>query len=205
MRVQGYRGRLTTEHFLLMEMPQRFWNVKFEEIAPGLREVIREYLRNMHEMLDRGDGLLLWGENGRGKTSACCFVAKEVRRTGASVLVMTAARLIDSEMESVKGVGSSFMDRARTVDFLVLDDLGKEHQGKGEWSERLLESLLRERSGARLATFITANMGPEHLRQRYKPSLVEMLKEITYPVCVEGENKRDRAMIGIAQRVGLAS
>lgn len=205
MRVKGYRGSLTTEHFLLMEMPTRFWKVKFQEIAPGLREVIREYLHNLNEMLDRGDGLLLWGENGRGKTSACCYVAKEVRRTGASVLVLTAARLLESELEATKGIGPSFMDRARSVDFLVLDDLGKEHKGKTEWSERLLESLLRERSGARLTTFITANMGPEGLRKQYKLSMLEVLKETTYPVLVEGDNRRDLAMVDLGQRIGLAS
>lgn len=204
MRVKGHRGRLTAEHFLLMRMPERFWRVKFDQIEPRLRGVVRSYLRNLDDALDNGDGLLLWGKNGRGKTSAACYVAKEVRRTGASVLIITAASLIESVLEKVETEdGAPLIDRARTVDFLLLDDLGKEHKGKSSWAARVLETLFRERSANKLSTFITANSSPDGLRERYKVSMMEVLKEIVVPVQVTGDNRRDGLSDELCKRIGV--
>jgi DNA replication protein DnaC len=178
---------------MLMRIPRRFWAVTFDQIEPSLQDVVRNYLQNLDTMLDDGDGLLLWGENGRGKTSAACFVAREVRRTGASVLMITAASLIESVLEKIEVQEGLLLDRARTVDFLLLDDLGKEHPGRSGFADRVLENLLRERSAAHLTTFITTNMSFEGLKQRYKKSMLEVMKENVLPLKVEGENYRDKA------------
>jgi DNA replication protein DnaC len=193
MRVHGQRSTLTAEHFLLMRIPRRFWEVTFDQIEVDLKEVVRNYLNNLDTMLDTGGGLLLWGENGRGKTSAAAFVAREVRRTGASVLMITSASLMESVMEKTEVAEGLLIDRARTVDFLLLDDLGKEHPGKSGFSDRVLENLLRVRSASHLTTFITTNMSHEGLKQRYKKSMLEVMKENTLPVRVEGKNYRDEA------------
>lgn len=200
MRIVGQRGRLTAEHFLLMRIPRRFWEVTFDQIEPDVKGVIRNYLQNLDEMLDNGDGLLLWGKSGHGKTCAAVFVAREVRRTGASVLMLTAASLIESVLEKTEVEEGLLLDRARTVDFLLLDDLGKEHPGRSGFAERTLENLLRERSAARLTTFMTTNMGYEGLKERYKMSMLEVMKEMMLPVKVEGENYRNEAQ----QKLGKA-
>jgi len=194
MRIEGYRGRLTAEHFMLMRIPRRFWDVTFDQIHPGAQGVVRNYLNELDVMLDNGDGLLLWGPNGRGKTSAAAFVAKEVRRTGASVLMVTAAMLLDSVLQKTEAEdGLLIMELARTVDFLLIDDLGKEHASKSGFSDRVFENLLRERGSNRLTTWITTNMGRDGLVERYKHSMMEVLKELVVPVKVEGDNHRDDA------------
>lgn len=182
---------MTAEHFLLMRIPRRFWEVTFDQIEPSAQVVIRNYLQNLGQMLDNGDGLLLWGPNGRGKTSAAAFVAKEVRRTGASVLMATAASLLDSVLQKTEVEGGLLIELARTVDFLLIDDLGKEHASKSGFSDRVFENLLRERGSNRLTTWITTNMGRDGLAERYKHSMMEVLKELVVPVKVDGENRRD--------------
>lgn len=199
MRIVGQRSRLTADHLLLMRVPRRFWGVKFDLIEPDLQPILRNYLKNLDAMLDGGNGLLLWGENGRGKTSAAVFVAMEARRTGASVLMLTAASLIESIMEKVEVEEGLLVDRARAVDFLLLDDLGKEHPGKSGFSDRVLENLFRERTAAKLTTFATSNMEHDRLTERYKKSMLEVMKEALLPVKVEGKNFRDEVREGLTK------
>lgn len=203
MRIVGQRNTLTTEHFQLMRIPRRFWGVTFDQIAPRLKGVVRNYLQHLDEMLDNGNGLLFAGNNGIGKTSAACFVAREVRRTGASVLMITVASLIESVLEKVEVEEGLLLDRARTVDFLLLDDLGKEHPGKSRFSDRVLENLLRERSAARLTTFVTSNMSIKDLNERYDTSMMEVIKETVLPVVVEGVNYRDEAQEKLSKALAV--
>jgi len=203
MRIVGQRNRLTADHFLLMRIPRRFWEVKFDQIEPHLQGIIRNYLQNLDDMLDSGSGLLLAGENGVGKTSAACFVAREVRRTGASVFMITAAGLIESVIEKAEVEDGLVIDRARSVDFLLLDDLGKEHAGKSQFADRVLENLIRERSAAHLTTFVTTNMSIEKLSERYKISMLEVMKETVLPVKVEGENYREAAQKNLSKALSV--
>lgn len=193
MRIVGQRSRLTVEHFLLMRIPRRFWGITFDQIEPDLKEVVRNYLQNLDMMLDNGHGFLFAGNNGVGKTSAACFIAREVRRTGASVLMITAASLIESVLEKTEVEEGLLLDRTRIVDFLLLDDLGHEHSSKSKFEDRVLENLLRERGSACLTTFITTNMSIEDLKERYETSMLEVMKEMMLPVVVEGKNYRDEA------------
>lgn len=199
MRIVGQRSRLTADHLLLMRIPRRFWEVKFDQIEPDLQGILRNYLKHLDDMLDSGSGLLLWGENGRGKTSAAVFMAMEVRRTGASALMITAASLIDSVMEKTEVEDGLLVDRARVVDFLLLDDLGKEHPGRSGFSDRLLENIFRERTAAKLTTFVTSNMEHVALTERYKKSMLEVMKEALLPVRVEGKNFRDESRAGLTK------
>jgi DNA replication protein DnaC len=203
MRLGGYRGRLTAEHFLLMRIPRRFWEAAYDQIEPGTREVIRSYLMQIDTMLDSGTGLLLWGKNGRGKTSAAVVVAKEARRRGASVLMTTAASLVDSIIQKTEVEDGLLIDRARSVDFLLIDDLGKEHDAASGFSTRVFENLIRERSAAKLTTWITTNMGMEELSERYMSSMMEVLKETVLPIKVDGENRRDEAAKKMLRAVGM--
>jgi DNA replication protein DnaC len=214
MRIVGQRLRLTADHLLWMRLPSRFWEVTFAEIpnevptnsdkpsAHPLQPIIQRYLSQLDDHLDRGEGLLLRGDNGGGKTSAASVVAKEVRRTGASVLYVTAERLRQSVLEKEEfAEGQLLIDRARNVDFLLLDDLGKEHPGQSGFSERLFEDLLRERSSNKRTTFITTNYAMEKIAERYKTSMIEVMKETLLPVRVVAPNRRDDAQEGLRRRL----
>ncbi len=157
------------------------------------------YLQKMDSMLDHGDGLLLWGEWGVGKTCAACVLAKEARRKGASVLFATTETLRSAVLEK-EGFDDDqlLIDRARQVEFLVLDDLGKEHSGESGFTERLFENLLRERSAHQRATIVTTNMDPAALGKKYKLSMMEVIKESLVPLHFEGENRREEG----ARRIG---
>jgi DNA replication protein DnaC len=192
MRIVGYRMRLTQAHIDRMRIPQRFWFVGRREIIPEVREIVDKYIKNLDENLDVGEGLLMWGTNGTGKTSAAVFIGLEVRRRGATVFFVQAERLRASVLEKeMFDDEQTVMERARAVDFLILDDLGKEHPGETGFSERLFENLLRERSATKKTTIVTTNLSVDKLKETYVRSMLEVMRETLYPLCFEGENLRE--------------
>lgn len=191
MRIVGHRMRLTQAHIDRMRIPQRFWFVERREIIPEVLGIIDKYIRNLDQNLDNGEGLLMWGPNGTGKTSAAVFIGLEVRRRGATVYFVQAERLRASVLErEMFDDEQTLMERARVVDFLILDDLGKEHPGETGFSERLFENLFRERSAAKKTTIVTTNLSVEVLKKTYVRSLLEVIRETLYPLEFEGENLR---------------
>lgn len=208
MRIKGHRGQLTAEHLLLMRIPRRYWEASFDRIDPETRKIIRGYLHALDDMLDRGEGLLLRGPNGSGKTSTAAYVAKEVRRTGASVLMATAASLRDSVFDKPQPTEDlTLLELARAVDFLVIDDLGKESANR--FTQHFFENLLRERGANRLTTWITTNADQEGLEALYKKAFIEVLKELVVPVAMHEVNHRDdeqailQELLGVGKRLGV--
>lgn len=201
--------RLTQAHVERMKIPRRFWDVSFDQISDEIRPKIEAYLRGLDDKLDRGEGLLLWGSNGVGKTSVAVLIALEVRRRGSSVLFVTAEGLRSAVLEGTMFDDEQTMiERARAVDFLVLDDLGKEHPGETGFTERLFENLFRERSAARRATFVTTNLpmrpsedGTRALTTAYIPSMIEVMKETMHPIRYVGPNLRDAIRADMADRM----
>lgn len=192
MRVRGHRIRLTQAHMELMRIPRRFWSTSVDRIPESCRDRTIGYCRDMDGMLDDGVGLFFWGRNGVGKTAATVFIAMEARRHGAPVLFVTAETLRQSVLDKeMFRPDMSLIDRARTVDVLVLDDLGKEHSGQTGFTERLFENLFRERSASQKTTIVTSNMDLTKLGERYKLSMLEVMKESCYPVRVEGPSQRE--------------
>lgn len=203
-RISDNRVRLTAEHLLWMRVPRRYWQATFGQIRNDeARAVIGAYMRDIVRRLQDGDGLLMWGANGTGKTCAAVVVAKEARRHGASVFFIHAADLKRAAVETVPfDAESSIIDRARAVDLLVVDDLGKEVVPSGSgYHERFVEALFRARMADRRASVITTNVAPKDLADLYKPSLVEVLRESTLPIAFLGDSLRAEAAANLQRRV----
>ena len=149
-------------------------------------------MANLDEHLRDGNGLYLWGPNGRGKTGAAVVVAMEVRRRNRTALFVSASDLRRIVIDQVPFDNEQLMiDRAVEVDLLVLDDLGKGVQDDKAFGERLLDDLLRKRSAELRSTILTANMDPTTFRADYKASTVEVLKECMVAIEFRGADMRD--------------
>lgn len=195
-----YRRELTQGDMERMKIPCRYWSVRFDEISdvsvegyPSPRDMVKRYITNMAEMRQRGGGLVLYGSNGTGKTSACVYVAKEYRRRGHTVLFLEAAELKGLVMEKAAfDEDETWWDRAKSVDVLVIDDLGKETLDSTGFGAALFDELLRARNARKLVTFITSNVPPRLWQTDLglRDSTAHVLKECTVPVKVTGGDKR---------------
>jgi DNA replication protein DnaC len=184
-----------------MRIPARYWGVTYREISDGVhKDIVQKYLRNLEDMTTRGVGLLLYGPNGRGKTGIAVVIAKELRRRGKTVLFLEAADLKRAVIDKIQfDATTSIFERARTVDALVLDDLGKGVQDGTGFGARLIDELIRYRNARKLLLFLTMNARPvrrnddeaSQLEEELKASTMHTLKECVVPVEVLGLDFRD--------------
>jgi DNA replication protein DnaC len=195
-----YRRELTRDDLERMKVPVRYWNVRFDEISdvavgddPSPREMVRRYIACMSAMRENGGGMVFYGPNGTGKTSACVYIAKEYRRRGYTVLFLAAADLkrlvIDKDAFDDD---ETWWARARDVDVLIIDDLGKETLDATGFGAGLFDELIRARNSHKLVTFITSNLLPKRWEKELelRASTAHVLKECTVPVKVTGDDKR---------------
>jgi len=189
-----YRRELTKDDLLRARVPKRYWTASMDGVQESVREVATKYLANIEEMLSKGVGLLLWGSNGIGKTSLSVVIGKEYRRRGQSLLFLEAAEIkgavISSEMFDEE---QTLWERAKTVEVLLIDDLGKGVQDSTGFGARVLDELIRHRNANKRVTFITTNMTLKAIEEELKSSTMHSLKECIYPMRISGEDLREAA------------
>lgn len=209
-KVARFYRKLDKDDLVRMKIPERHWSADLDRIADddgvmgseSTKEVIEKYMRNMDAMRHRGCGLVLWGKNGNGKTSAAVVVAKEFRRCGHTVLFLEAA-----SMKRVV-IGNEYFDedeswwsRICEVDMLVIDDFGKGvMDGKG-FGPSLFDEIVRTRNAHKKITFITSNLNPAEwvFELELKTSTIETLKECMIPVHADGRNQRNDTRDGLVE------
>ena len=89
---------------------------------------------------------------------------------------------------------ATLVQRAREVDVLILDDLGKElsHDNSTSVSERVIEALIRERMEEQKVTIITTNISSkEDMEERYETSFVRAMRGAFAIVDIDGPSHRD--------------
>jgi len=197
-----FRRELNRDDLERMRVPSRYWSARFDEISDvvirkigeSTRDVVGKYINRMAQARSEGAGLVFWGDNGCGKTSAAVVIAKEYRRRGYTVLFMEAADLKRMVIEKEHfDEEETYWDRARSVDVLVLDDFGKGIMDSTGFGASIFDELIRARNSRQMVTIITSNLPTKEWlgELELKKSTMESLRECTYPLHVVGENKRD--------------
>ena len=194
---EGGPRKLTQEELEWVRLPRRYWRATLDGVQEGVhKEVLSRFLGNMKAMMASGYGLLLWGSNGVGKTSIAAVIAKEAKRAGYSVYFTRAAdyrddvftgAMFDSEL--------TVRQKARSVDLLVLDDLGKEGKDASGSAERCYEDLVRSRTADLKSTVMTTNLTVEQFSDPdlggYRTSFLAVMRGSVLPTLVEGRDMRE--------------
>lgn len=189
--------QLTKNDLLRMRIPRNFWEASFDLIRPAKsdhKKHVGTYLKKIDYMYKENVGLGLWGKNGSGKTAILAMILKEARRYGFTGLFVRAEELRVADLKNREfEPGVPLLYRAQTVDFLGIDDLGKEHRGETSYAVNLLHGVFRSRSDERLPTIFTTNfcVTDRQFLEAYKASMVEILRECCQVICVEGHDFRD--------------
>jgi len=93
---------------------------------------------------------------------------------------------------------SEFMaDRAMSVPFLVIDDIGKEHRTNSGYSENNFGALLRYRVKTNRVTSLTSNLNPKVFGEVYGRSTQQLVKEAMSPIKIEGPDMREKVSLKI--------
>lgn len=165
----------------------------------------QDYISNLPAMKAQGMGLVYAGQNGVGKTHLACAVMSAAAAAGYKIecidlfsyvkmhldMFRLDARLragYDDQIDELDGIAQHLdyiMMRAR---FLLLDDLGREHESQSGWSNGQVFGLLRYRHTRNMPTIITTNLSFDELDERYTEGLSSYLLRATIMVEMKGDD-----------------
>lgn len=200
---KAFRRRLTGRDLERMRLPARFHHVTFDGVPDGgPKHVVRKFWIGMGTIFEPGEivlngwSALFTGDNDTGKTGAASVILKEARRRGFTCLFIRAQDYRSSVIDKEKFDGvTTVKQRCSEVDFLVLDDLGKEggdEFSSSSGSERMFEDLLRDRCGNRKVTVITTNATKQKMLSRYERSMLDVVGETFIIVPFDGVERTKR-------------
>lgn len=131
-------------------------------------EVATDYIKNFREYFTQGKGLYLEGPRGTGKTHLAIAIALAIINTGVPVICKTSIDILGDIKRCYERnsevTEEEVLEAYKTVDLLIIDDLGKEQVT--EWSVPVLYSILNERYEALLPTIITTNYNTTALAEK---------------------------------------
>jgi DNA replication protein DnaC len=157
-------GFLTTDRLNVARIPiksrKATWDYYKDELP--FKKQLLEYVDHLDDHRQDGQGLLLCGKSGYGKTSAACLIAMEVIKRNGYPMYVDVRRLAPLELGKY---GPERKRKLRTTCFLVIDDLGAE--ATKEVGASMLEAILRSREQRELPTIITTNYDGDEVENRY--------------------------------------
>lgn len=179
-----------------MNIGRRYWKSDLSAIPDQThRTVLKKYLEGIETNFSDGWGIWLWGQNSLGKTYAACSLLKEVVRKGYSAYCVLSDVLKSAYIDGERfDPNLTIVQRVEEVDFLLIEDLGKEYSGKGSgWAELNFENMIRKRSRELRPTLVTTNLTPAEFKERYKQSASAIAMETMTAVEVKGTDFRRKS------------
>lgn len=140
-----------------------------------------------------GEGLILHGPCGRGKTFLAACVCNRLLDAGFRCL-FTSTRRIRSQVESRYGSAEAMLSALRRNDLVVLDDLFRDRDT--EWGRELVFDVVDSLYASRVPVVVTTNVSKAALAcpsPRDQP-VVDRLKERCHAVEMSGPNRRQVTM-----------
>lgn len=149
------------------------------------------YCRQWESNKRENNGLLFYGQAGRGKTTIACCIANRLLDKGISVKAMSVIDMLQRVKDSFRSYGTDgeteLKSEIKRADLLILDDLGAEH--KTDWSTSLVYEIIDARYRSCKPTIITTNLTMTKLREhltddngvpRAYDRLIEMLSLVEF-------------------------
>jgi len=178
-------------------IPRRYWECSLDDYVVDkgndAREVVSDYIENIHDRLERGTGLTLCGPAGAGKTMLSCIIGRAAVEAGYSVMFVPMAQYMrwnlnliawgnreefDEEWEKAQ---RTILKIRNKIQFLLLDDVGKEHLTSSKFAEDEFDFLVRHRYNRALPTIITSNQFVDEWNTRYSSTSMESFAKEAFP------------------------
>ena len=163
----------------------------------GAMDKVFSYMERAEAYVRSGVGLILYGEMGTGKTALSSLLLKTLLAQGHDGYFTTFSEMIDTYTGgwNDKEERAWFHRRIKNAGVLVLDDIGREYQGRAKngLPESTFDEVLRHRIAASTPTIITTNRDMTEMQQGYGGNVMSLLHERSTTYKFIGEDFRDQA------------
>ena len=181
------------------QIPHTCRAAEIENLEASLARKVREGMTDKR-------GALLYGPTGLGKTFAMVAAMKAISRAmpsrqfGPNVILdeerNTVCKFVDWP-EFVAGLDRNENATSQLFAWrgpLFVDDVGQEHFAasgyKQGWAESIFEQFVNRRTGSGLALWVTTNLMPNEMRDRYGERAMSRLAEHCVLIRLEGADRR---------------
>lgn len=195
------RPVVSESSLILMGVPKHFCKVTLDDFKeyPEVREVkkfVKEYIDNLYENMEENRGIFFCGSNGVGKSMLSSIILKEAYRRRYTCRRVTFSQYIGyyTEAWNVKdkkekdALESDFYEQYKGVEFLVLEEIGKEIDSK--IAKPILEDLLRYREEHGLVTIICCNLDLPEFKNLYGNSICSLVNGNETIIKIVGKDRR---------------
>lgn len=195
------RPAVSESSLILMGVPKHFCKVTLDDFKeyPEVREVkkfVKEYIDNLYENMEENRGIFFCGSNGVGKSMLSCIILKEAYRRRYTCRRVTFSQYIGyyTEAWNVKdkkekdALELDFYEQYKGVEFLVLEEIGKEIDSK--IAKPILEDLLRYREEHGLVTIICCNLDLPEFKNLYGNSICSLVNGNETIIKIVGKDRR---------------
>lgn len=194
---------MSSKNMSLMGIPKKFHDLCMEDFMTfkqkdlmKVRTYMEDYLNRLPEVFENNEGLFLYGSNGVGKTFIACMIVKEAYRRRYTARRVTFVEYISAYTrlwgaktpEEKETLEQEFYNNYKAVEFLVIEEIGKEIDSKV--AAPILEDCLRYREDNGLVTTICTNLDLREMKERYGMSSYSLMQGNMTPVLIEGKDKR---------------
>ena len=203
------RDRVSGSSLMLMGVPKRFCDSSIKDFSTfgkqslkDVKDFVIDYLNNIEYNMQENKGICFIGSNGVGKSYLSCIILTEVYRHRYSCRRVTFSSYISAYTEgwntkskSEKDVlESELYEKYKGVEFLVLEEIGKEIDSK--IAKPILEDLLRYREENGLVTIICTNMTPKDIKDSYGASVCSLINGNMTVIMIDSEDMRQEVFKG---------
>ena len=162
--------------------------------SPKYTEIMKRYVDHFAQCRQKGQGLLLYGSCGSGKTYAAAAIANALIEQGIPCLVSNFDRLFE-KLTATRTQRSMEVEDLNKFELLVLDDLDAEADNK--YIDNMIFRIVDSRYRAGLPMIVTTNLTKQELLNPCsvaKKRIYDRILERCCPIEMSGTNRRAKAM-----------
>lgn len=164
------------------------------DIDDGLNEVMskvsRNYVDNFERMSSDGEGLLLFGQVGTGKSFHAACIANALIDLCIPVVMTNFATIRNALQEDFSG-RKNYVERLVSYPLLILDDLSAE--SKSEYMSEIVFDIIDSRYRTGLPLIVTTNLTSDEMKNTAdikNGRIYSRLFEMCIPLEVKGNDRR---------------
>ena len=196
------RDEVSQKSLVIMGVPKKYTSKTLKDFSDygskdlaDIKKFCGEYIDNLEDNIEDNRGIFFYGSNGVGKSFLSSIILKEFYRYRYSCRRVTFAQSIneytrvwDYHGDEKDTMESDFYSRYKAVEFLVLEEIGKEIDSK--IAKPILEDLLRYREENGLVTVICSNITPKVFTSEYGNSVMSLIQGNMTPIQLVGKDRR---------------